>query len=125
MKRHTGKGRKLNTSQAEPVAANSRAVGQIFSISCEAYILLTRYSPGILSIDVALVLVYISYATFNTGKVLSFLGHASHKLCALNNLQTNKSYHQGEQKSSAQVWESVVVHIICCTPGLFALLSER
>ena len=84
MKCHTGKGRKLNTSQAEPVAANSRAVGQIFSISCEAYILLTRYSPGVLSIDVALVLVYISYATFNTGKVLSFLGRA------LNNSQTNK-----------------------------------
>ena len=29
---------KINTSQAEPVAANSRAVGQFLSISCEAFI---------------------------------------------------------------------------------------
>ena len=32
-KSHTGKGGKLNTSQAEPLAANSRAVGQFLSIS--------------------------------------------------------------------------------------------
>ena len=32
-KRLTGKGGKLNTSQAEPVAANSWAVGQFLSIS--------------------------------------------------------------------------------------------
>ena len=32
------------TSQAEPVAANSRAVGQFLPISCGAFILLTRYS---------------------------------------------------------------------------------
>ena len=39
-KRHTGKGGKINTSQAEPVAANNRAVGQFLSmsISCEAFI---------------------------------------------------------------------------------------
>ena len=36
--RHTGKGEKLNTSQAEPVAANSWAVGQFPSISCEAFL---------------------------------------------------------------------------------------
>ena len=36
-KRLTGKGGKLNTSQAEPVAANSWAVGQFLSISCEAF----------------------------------------------------------------------------------------
>ena len=34
-KRLTGNGGKLNTSQAEPVAANSWAVGQFLSISCE------------------------------------------------------------------------------------------
>ena len=43
-KRLTGKGGKLNTSQAEPAAANSRAVGQFLSISCEAFIFLTQYS---------------------------------------------------------------------------------
>ena len=32
------KKRELNTSQAEPLAANSRAVGQFLSISCEAFI---------------------------------------------------------------------------------------
>ena len=37
-KRLTGKGGKLNTSQAEPVAANSWAVGQFPSISCEAFL---------------------------------------------------------------------------------------
>ena len=37
-KRLTGKGEKLNTSQAEPVAANSWAVGQFPSISCEAFL---------------------------------------------------------------------------------------
>ena len=37
-KRHTGKGGKLNTNQAEPVAANSGAVGQYLSIYCEAFI---------------------------------------------------------------------------------------
>ena len=36
-KRLTGNGGKLNSSQAEPVAANSRAVGQFLSISCEAF----------------------------------------------------------------------------------------
>ena len=36
-KRLTGKGGKLNTSQTEPVAANSWAVGQFPSISCEAF----------------------------------------------------------------------------------------
>ena len=35
--RCTGKGGKLNTSQAEPVAANSWALGQFLSISCEAF----------------------------------------------------------------------------------------
>ena len=43
--RHTGKGGKLNTSQAEPFAASSWAVGQFLSISCEAIILMTRYKP--------------------------------------------------------------------------------
>ena len=38
---------KLNTSQAEPVAANSRAVVQFLSISCEAFILLTRYTTNL------------------------------------------------------------------------------
>ena len=33
----TGKRGKLNTSQAEPDAANSTAVGQIFSISCRRF----------------------------------------------------------------------------------------
>ena len=33
----TGKGGKLNTSQVEPVAASSWAVGQFLSISCEAF----------------------------------------------------------------------------------------
>ena len=37
-KRLTGKGGRLNTSQAEPVAANSWAVGQYPSISCEHFI---------------------------------------------------------------------------------------
>ena len=37
-KRLKGKGGKINTSQAEPVAANSGAVGQFLSISCEALI---------------------------------------------------------------------------------------
>ena len=37
-KRLTGNGGKLNTSQAEPVAANSWAVGQFPSISCEAFL---------------------------------------------------------------------------------------
>ena len=37
-KRLTGKGGTLNTSQAEPVAASSWAVGQFLSISCEAFI---------------------------------------------------------------------------------------
>ena len=39
----TGNGGKLNTSQAEPVAVSTWAVGQFLSISCEAFILLTRY----------------------------------------------------------------------------------
>ena len=34
MKHLTGNGGKLNTSQVEPIAANSRAVGQFLSISC-------------------------------------------------------------------------------------------
>ena len=38
MKWPPGKGGRINTSQAEPVAANSRAVGQFLSISCEAFI---------------------------------------------------------------------------------------
>ena len=38
-KRLTGKGGKLNTSQAEPVAANSTAVGQFLSISCRTFFL--------------------------------------------------------------------------------------
>ena len=42
-KRLTGKGGKLNTSQAEPVVASSWAGGQFLSISREAFILLTRY----------------------------------------------------------------------------------
>ena len=42
-KRLTGNGEKLNTSQAEPVAASSWAVGQFLSFSCEAFILLTWY----------------------------------------------------------------------------------
>ena len=37
-KRLTGNGGKLNTSQAEPVAASSWAVGQFLSFSCEAFI---------------------------------------------------------------------------------------
>ena len=42
-KRLTGNGGKLNTSQAEPVAASSWAVGQFLSISCEAFRCRTRY----------------------------------------------------------------------------------
>ena len=42
-KRLTGKRGKLNTSQADPVAASSCAVGQFLSISCEAFRCLTRY----------------------------------------------------------------------------------
>ena len=37
-KRLTGNGEKLNTSQAEPVAASSWAVGQFLSISCETFL---------------------------------------------------------------------------------------
>ena len=37
-KRLAGNGGKLNTSQAEPVAANSWAVGQFLSISCETFL---------------------------------------------------------------------------------------
>ena len=37
-KRLTGKGGKLNNSQAEPVAANSWAVGRFVSISSEAFL---------------------------------------------------------------------------------------
>ena len=37
-KRLTGKEGKLNTCQAEPVAANSWAVGQFPSFSCEAFL---------------------------------------------------------------------------------------
>ena len=37
-KRPPEKEGKINTSQAEPVAANSRAVGQFLSISCEVFI---------------------------------------------------------------------------------------
>ena len=36
-KRPPGKIEKINTSQAEPVAASSWAVGQFLSISCEAF----------------------------------------------------------------------------------------
>ena len=42
-KRPPEKEGKINTSQAEPVAANSRAVGQFLSISCEAFIWRARY----------------------------------------------------------------------------------
>ena len=41
-KRLTGKGGTLNTSQAEPVAASSWAVGHFLSFSCEAFICRTR-----------------------------------------------------------------------------------
>ena len=44
-KRFLEKEEKINTSQAEPVAANSRAVGQFISISSEAFRWRTRYVP--------------------------------------------------------------------------------
>ena len=45
-KRRTGKGGKLNTSQAESVAASRAALGQFLFISREAFILRTRYIPA-------------------------------------------------------------------------------
>ena len=42
-----GKGGKLNTNQAEPVAANSTAVGQFLSISCNLMILAYGISKSI------------------------------------------------------------------------------